>query len=437
MNSRTMILGMLTTGVASAALATPVIPADSVSVAQNASHLVTVTYQLGDDQNREPAIVTVDFETNVTGTAAGPWVSIGERNFRNVQGFVNKAVEPGVRTITWNPSKSWPDQVISAGNFRAKVKAWAKTCPPDYMAVNLALPMINYYTGTNALPFDIGDDICRKDILLMRKIPAAGVEWRMGSPTGEKGREPSTACVGMETTHYVSLSDDFYMGVFPITQWQYLRIMGLDVTVLSNPLEPRTELSYNRIRYGADTTTGVTGSGKAWPKDKGVNEESMLYKLRKLSGIDSFDLPTSAQWEFACRAGTSSALYTGKELASASPNTNIEDVNLNDIAWYAFNTKAAGFPDRVGLKQPNAWGLYDMYGLVYEWCLDYARTSWNANETNPEGPEEGTERFQVGGVNNDVPARCRSAFRMNRAPSMSLGGYKLFGCRVKCAAVAP
>jgi len=430
-----MVLGALAIGIASIARATPVIPADSVSVSQNAGRVVTVTYTLGDENNQESAIVTVDFETNVTGTVEGPWVSIGERNFRNVNGFVNKVVEPGTHTIIWAPRETWPDRVIQGGNFRAKVKAWAKTCPPDYLAIDLVAPMRYYYTSTNALPFDIGDDICRKDILLMRKIPAAGVEWRMGAPDGEKGKGVNNRYTAMETTHYVTLSSDYYFGVFLITRWQYARIMGDSaIASLQKPCQAVTGMSYDLVRYAGQTTAA---SGNVWPTDKSVNSGSMLYRLRQMSGIDTFDLPTSAQWEFACRAGTSSALYTGLELASSDPNAlDSEDTNLNDIAWYRFNTGGV-CPDRVGTKLPNGWGLYDLYGTVYEWCLDFARTAWSTNELDPEGPVSGTQRFQVGGVNNDCPARCRSAFRMGRDPSSAYPGAEIFGVRVVCGVAAP
>ena len=440
MNSTAISLGVLAAGAASLALATPVIPENSVSISQNAGHVVTVTYTLGDGANLEPAIVTVDFETNVTGTAEGPWASIGERNFRNVQGWVNKVVEPGTHTITWRPNRVWPDHVIAAGNFRARVKAWAKTCPPDYLAIDLVTPMRFYYTSTNALPFDIGDDICRSDVLLMRKIPAANVEWRMGSPSNENGREIPNASKqakypGYETTHYVTLTKDYYFGVFPITRGQYAHVMS--ATAGDLPCKVKTGLSYNFVRYGNDN--GTAPGGGTWPAEKAVTTSSFMYKLRQLAGIDTFDLPTSAQWEFACRAGTMTALYNGKELTPQEDYTKTSDVvdpNVDDLAWYIGNSGGA-CPDRVGMKQPNGWGLYDLYGTVYEWCLDFARKTWLETEVDPEGPESGTERFQVGGVNNDNPARCRSAFRMNRTPNTAYSQYEIFGIRVQCDAVAP
>ena len=436
MNSRTAILGIAAVGVSSLALATPVIPEDGVTIRQNANHVVTVSYTLGDGQNQEPAIVTVDFETNVTGTAEGPWVSIGERNFRNVDGFVNKVVEPGARTITWRPRRTWPDHVIAGGNFRARVKAWAKSCPPDYMAINLLAPgLVNYYTSTNALPFDLGDDICRTEILLMRKIPAANVEWRMGAPTTENGYGVKGG--NFEATHYVTLTKDYYMGVFPVTRYQYAVVQGADCSALAKPCQAHVGISWNGARYGSDNTKTVAGTSETWPVNKAVNQGSFIYNIRQRTGIASFDLPTSAQWEFACRAGTSSALYNGKELASANPkDVNAVDESLADIAWYNGNCHGV-LPDHVGLLQPNGWGLYDLYGSVYEWCLDFSRGVWEASEVDPEGPTSGTQRFQVGGVNNDRPAICRSAFRMGRDPGSSYLQYEIFGFRIQCDAVAP
>ena len=415
---------------------TPTIPADSVRMTQNSMRTVTVTYVLGDENNQEPAIVTVDFETNVTGTAEGPWASIGTRNFRGVAGDVNKVVAPGTNRITWAAYKDWPDRHVTNGNFRARVKAWAKTCPPDYMVIDLSVSgSRSYYLDEDALPLGIEDDYYRKDALVMRKIPAAGVKWRMGSPGTEKGRYAS-----LEGTHYVTLSDDYYMGVFPVTRWQYARIMGTSVASIAadRQCQVMTRLSWNKIRYNNDnTTTGLNGG--TWPVDRTVRTDSPIGMLRTKTGIESFDLPTMAQWEFACRAGTSSALYTGHELSVSDPSLSVSDPELDEIAWYCGNT--ADCPPRVGVKKPNGWGLYDMYGSTYEWCLDWYHTSWQENEDDPVGPDSTTEtplqRYLGSSAYNCQPKYCRSAYRNHIPPSNAYSQYDILGFRVKCLAVAP
>ncbi|MBR4653445.1 MAG: formylglycine-generating enzyme family protein [Kiritimatiellae bacterium] len=418
--------------------ATPVIPEESVSISQDASHVVRVGYTLGEGDNEEAAIVTVDFETNVTGTAEGPWASIGSANFRNVGGDVNKVVLPGARTIVWRPNRDWPDRYITGGNFRARVKAWAKTCPPDYMVCDLAIPGARYfYTDADALPGGIESDEYRKDMLLMRKIPAANVTWRMGSPENEKGRD---AGYTNEVTHLVTLKSDYYIGVFPVTRWQHSRIYGESVANVVNPCNPRTGISYNGLRYGASSQSAHGLNGGVWPLDTTVAVGSTMHKLREITGLPTFDLPTSAQWEFACRAGTSSALNSGKELLATGTGA---DANLMEIAWYAYNSPAVGEPLSVGQKKPNNWGLYDMIGLVHELCLDWYCIFTHDSTMDPEvGAADGQVRFARGGARNSAAAACRSAYSTkSTAPSetyvRSGTDLEILGYRVKCSAVIP
>ena len=123
---------------AAAFAAAPRVDKADVSMVQDVStRRVTVTYTL----KEAPGIVTVDFQTNATGTAEGPWVSIGVCNFANVAGDVNRPVrELDVeKYIYWQPDVSWPNQKIEAGNLRAEVRAWALNAPPPFMASTMAL----------------------------------------------------------------------------------------------------------------------------------------------------------------------------------------------------------------------------------------------------------------------------------------------------------
>jgi formylglycine-generating enzyme required for sulfatase activity len=148
-----------------------------------------------------------------------------------------------------------------------------------------------------------------------------------------------------------------------------------------------------------------------------------------------FDLPTDAQWEYACRAGTMTALNSGKELT----NPLGRDVAMDEVGRYSENQKdgKGGYTTghtKVGSYLPNDWGLYDMHGNVWEWCLDW----WGANmssmnaEEDPKGPTSGRNRvIRSGGWNNASKAAsgCRSAFRESHHPSDS---YYDFGFRVLC-----
>ena len=122
-----------------------------------------------------------------------------------------------------------------------------------------------------------------------------------------------------------------------------------------------------------------------------------------------FDLPTEAQWEYACRAGTNSSLNNGKELT-----TEYKCDNLEEIGWYAKNSKFTTHP--VGQKQPNSWGIYDMQGNVSEWCRDYDGSFVEGEAKDPMGPEKGTDRVIKGGNYNVNAKFCRSAIRLNANP---------------------
>ena len=359
-----------------------------------ATKVVTVSYTLGE----APAIVTVDFLTNcVTVVSEDPLetvtnaVSIGEENFSNVAGDVNRLVSgAGRHTITWRPTRSWPDRVLGPGVMTATVTARAKEDPPDYMVVSLtneaALPSVSYYVSTNALPDGgLTNDVYRKTRLVMRRIHAAGVRWRMGAVTADySGADSNVSLTTRENAHGVTLSEDYFIGIYEVTQAQGSKFGGRGSDFRGyedSPVRPSSNINYLSIRGSG------TGNGHA------VKSGSALQKLRTLTGID-FDLPTSAQWEFACRAGTTSLLYTGEALVNA---------NVYKVGWIYGNSLIDGTrqPHPVGQKMPNAWGLYDMLGNNREWCLDWFEGTPSSDDVvDPMGPATGSERVLRGGDYN-------------------------------------
>lgn len=219
----------------------------------------------------------------------------------------------------------------------------------------------------------------RTSKMVLRKIPAAGIEWMMGTNT------PGVAMGAVKATpHLVKLTSDYYIGVFPVTQRQYFKLKGGMGTAFTNDVEysdhegyPIYGISYNSWR----------GKSKYWTVDgSAVDDGSYLDLLReKCGGTILFDLPTEAQWEFACRGGNYKApVYSGKVYGMNS---------LKELGWCQDNSKVNdGYqPHVVGKKYPNAYGLYDMVGNMNEWCLDwsdgndYAWTSKTEPEINPAG----------------------------------------------------
>ena len=155
-----------------------------------------------------------------------------------------------------------------------------------------------------------------------------------------------------------------------------------------------------------------------------------------MTGI-AFDLPTEAQWEFACRAGCGAALYSGKELESESGTSE----NVGEIARYNGNTgtdsqdcgaSEAGTA-KVGSYAANAWGIYDMLGNVWELCLDYYQTDSTGYDVET-GPISGNDRVRRGGSYGNVARTCRSAFRTSIAPGGDPNENRRIGVRYVCPA---
>ncbi len=229
---------------------------------------------------------------------------------------------------------------------------------------------------------------------MMVKCPAG--EFMMGSPIDELGRRDD------EVQHKVKISQDFYMAKYPVTQIMYLTIMG------DNP-----------SRYKDDNCPVESVN---WFKAKEFCQRLNIYTNESRPEGYEFDLPTEAQWEYACRAGTKTSLNNGKEITVKNGSC----YNLEEVAWYENNSDAK--PHQVGLKLPNAWGIYDMHGNVWEWCRDYYGYYSTDDVVDPEGPEKGYFRSDRGGSwINYYPSLLRSANRFCRNPNYE---YNFLGFRI-------
>ena len=214
--------------------------------------------------------------------------------------------------------------------------------------------------------------------LVMRKIPAKNQTFAMGSPSSEVGR--SKFVTDSENQVGVRFTNDYYVAVFELTQKQYKFINNNAApsayTGEDADWHPVEKVSYNTLR-GAYNSVGPSGEKINWPTNAYMHEVyggSVMAKLRtKFSNEYEFDLLTEAQWEYACRAKTTTAFNNGKNLESVG---TYNSPNLESIAWYISSDAEAQAGNNtthvVGMKAPNAWGLYDMHGNVGEICLDVA-----------------------------------------------------------------
>ena len=262
--------------------------------------------------------------------------------------------------------------------------------------------------------------------IVLRYIPAA--TFTMGSPSGELGR-----VAGNESQHSVTLTHGFYIGVFELTQKQFLNVVGSypvsqSFTNSSNTM-PLQQVSYSDIRGPGNTSESYDypNSGNA------VLSSCFMGLLRSKSGVNTFDLPTEAQWEYACRASTSGGLNNGAANVQSTA-ANIEDPHLKTLGWYDWNatTGGGGFVGsqgtrEVGAKLPNAWGLFDMHGNVWEWTLDWFVSNNTIYTTNPVGPSSGSNRTLRGGSWSNTADYCRSASRSIYSPNTrtSIVGFRL------------
>lgn len=388
-----------------------------------ASKIVTVRYALD-----EEAIVTLDVLTN--------GVSIGAANIRYAWGAVNRLLPAGTHELRWPAAKSWPGHG-ELGGFTARIVTWPRTSPPDYAVTALGPGMKGhtaYFADVDQIPLGITNALYKSEMLALRRVHAAGRVWTVGSPTFESGRSAS-----FERAHRVAFSRDYYLGVYETTQRQYQRVLGLaDEKVPSFEARYGTRADWaflpmnsNAQYYASTALRGTT----AWPGGGhgAVTASSPIGRFRSQTGF-ALDLPTEAEWEVACRAGTQGPWSCAKE-------------ELEDFAWFAPNS--GGELHEVGTRRPNAWGFYDMMGNVAEFCLqwiDRAGDSYGLTEEeltgvtlDPTGASEAActtpSRFGRGG--NFVSAANGSGLRVASRTNFGNNGTRYMGFRLCAPAEAP
>ncbi|MDP6803534.1 MAG: formylglycine-generating enzyme family protein [Gemmatimonadota bacterium] len=309
-------------------------------------------------------------------------------------------VEVGVGTIVVDPS---PDEVNASWTLTGpegfRMRSVGERTVPDLLSgeytvawdamsgYSMSLPESRTLDADSTVTFGATYDLVAMEFVLI----SAG-SFMMGSPGAEPGRDSD------EAQHEVTLTRDFYMATHEVTQEEFLAVLGTTPSYFSRgggecPVEQVDWADAVRFCNALSDSEGRTrcysgrGSGTVCDFD-----------------ADGYRLPTEAEWEYACRAGTETALSIGeaRELECGG------DPNLDAVAWYCGN--AGGRAHLAARKAPNAWGLYDMHGNVWEWCWDWYG-EYGGPEADPKGTLSGLGRVIRGGSWCFDQRDCRSASR--------------------------
>jgi formylglycine-generating enzyme required for sulfatase activity len=271
-------------------------------------------------------------------------------------------------------------------------------------------------------------------------VQIQGGTFQMGSPEEEPGRDPD------ETQHEVTLTS-FYMGKYPVTQEQYEAVTGKTIVEQQALATYPSTTDYGRgdnfpmyyvswydalvfcnklsMQEGLSPAYRINGSTNpaAWGSVP-TNSNATWNAVQIVSSSNGYRLPTEAQWEYACRAGTYTPFNTGNNITTDQANYSGDNpYNGNPGGIYLGRTT------EVGSFAPNDWNLYDMHGNVWEWCWDWYDTYASDAQTDPTGAVSGTLRMARGGAWDTIGSSLRSAYRFspNSGPGYvgSIMGFRL------------
>jgi formylglycine-generating enzyme required for sulfatase activity len=271
------------------------------------------------------------------------------------------------------------------------LKVWnARRDDPEYLIVSVP-PLPQKNGAEQAVPviktkdFPIGND---------QVIPCCWIKpgkFTIGAEESELGARPG------DRTANVTISRGFWMARTETTQMQWQALIADNPSDNQGAKYPVETVDWKYVSYF------ITKANAAAP-----------------AGF-RYDLPTEAEWEYACRAGETTAFHNGKDPSSEQEECR----HLDKVGWY--NGNSNGVTHVVGQKLPNAWGLYDMHGNVWEWCSDYFSYPPKYEEIDPKGPDSGSDRVIRSGSFRHPVREARAAHRLNFNP---LIGYKTIGFRM-------
>ena len=357
-------------------------------------------------QQRYPWNGKVDISYTVTGDIAA------EAKQKAVLTSLKVTAQDKVANKTYTATKLSGDRALTAGTHKfvwdmnaegltfnssnVVFNVSCETTPATYCVIDLS-------AGANATSYPV---------TYLASPPSGGFNVNAYKTSKLVLRRLEAGTFKMQGSTNVKLTKPFFCGLFEVTQKQYTLLTG------TNPCSstqhgkgdtyPVHLLSYDMVRGSSN--------GAKWPSSSAVDSSSFMGKLRTRTGLD-FDLPTEAQWEYACRAGATTTYYWGNSM-----NGN--------YAWYVDNSDDKTHP--VGAKTANAWGLYDMSGNVVELCLDWYDYNGLTYGTDPKGPSSGDGRVFRGGCFYFPAGRCTSSDRAGSDES-----YKSFCYGIRLVRTLP
>ncbi len=371
----------------------------SASAADISDVIVRQQWPWSTDVKVEYKLTNVTVPVDVSATAFNGAVQLDSAKLSSaITGDRYGISESGAYSFIIDPVKAFGTDRVALGDFRVRLSvsdSAASTTEVLYKIIDLDNYTAKDITRADFLNDKMGDYVTSfKDIyfeyktslsdvliwtgvtnvpeyktskMVMRRIPAKDATFRMGRPAS-----PASGIHYTADNANVTLTNDFFISVFEVTEGQYKRLTAVNGTLGSSPTSkgdsyPVGNMSYNTLR-------GNPANWTDWPDDQHcVASGTAIAKMRANMPALPFDLPTEAQWEFACRAGTTTDLYIGKYVSGASTYPTY----LGRIAWYNTSLHIGG------MKHPNAFGLYDMVGNQAEHCRDLFTVSGTGDAEDP------------------------------------------------------
>jgi formylglycine-generating enzyme required for sulfatase activity len=263
------------------------------------------------------------------------------------------------------------------GRAEESRKAFEKAAELGHQGAAEALKKPAVVVSEDQMKIDLGDGVTMKLV----RLPAG--EFVMGSPASEEWRDDDEG-----PQHRVRITRPFYMGATEVTQAQYEAVMGTNPSHFKGPQNPAEQVSWS-------------------------DAAEFCRRLGAKAGM-TVRLPTEAEWEYACRAGTNTPFHFGNTIST-------DQANYDGNYVYGSGRKGVyrGRTTPVGSFPPNTWGLHDMHGNVWEWCQDWYGPYGVGPAADPQGPSNGEVRVLRGGSWCDHPGDLRSANRAGSNPALT------------------